>query len=76
MSCRDRGCLGKILVFSPRSHLSRRISPRWKTQPQSRRDLAQVFRPLKISPRSRLPRRDPGDPARLPRRDLAESFAL
>ena len=57
-SRRDRICLGEISPVSVPLKISPRISPRWKTQPQSRPDLAEVFRSLKISPRSRLPRRD------------------
>ena len=72
LSRQDLDFLVEIALVSARSRLSRcplkislRISPRWKRQPQSWRDLAEVFRPLKISPRiteisarSRLPRRD------------------
>ena len=74
LSRQDLDFLVEIALVSARSRLSRcplkislRISPRWKRQPQSRRDLAEVFRPLKISPR--ITEISPRS-----RRDLAEIF--
>ena len=51
VSCRDRGCLGKILVFSSRSHLSRRdlasLDALLKSRRESHQDLAEIFNPQK-----------------------------